>query len=81
MSACAVAQAADASLVASESMERPTAVKLTMLFSTFFHASKASASAGAIAHTYTCDTQCPNNVARLWSSTAAQAGARKTPQD
>ena len=45
MSACAVAQAADASEVASESMERPTAVKLTMLFSTFFQASNASARA------------------------------------
>ena len=43
MSAWAVAQAADASLAASESMEMPTAVKLTMLFSTFFQASSASA--------------------------------------
>ena len=43
MSACAVAQAADASFAASESMEIPTAVKLTMLFSTFFQASNASA--------------------------------------
>ena len=43
MSAWAVAQAADASLAASESMEMPTAVKLTMLFSTFFQASRASA--------------------------------------
>ena len=43
MSACAVVQAADASLAASESMEIPTAVKLTMLFSTFFQASRASA--------------------------------------
>ena len=45
MSASAVAQAADASLAASESMEMPTAVKLTMLFSTFFQASSASAMA------------------------------------
>ena len=43
MSAWAVAQAAEASLAASESMEMPTAVKLTMLFSTFFQASRASA--------------------------------------
>ena len=43
MRAWAVVQAADASLAASESMEMPTAVKLTMLFSTFFQASSASA--------------------------------------
>ncbi len=53
MSAWAVAQAAEASLVASESMERPTAVKLTMLFSTFFQASSASAT--ATSHRFSMD--------------------------
>lgn len=73
MSACAVAQAADASLVASESMERPTAVKLTMLFSTFFHASNASASAGAIA-IQPLMTHGSQTTARLQASSTAQAG-------